>query len=51
MEHVSGTEIVLKPDTAIFGDVAFSVDMIKTWMAENSDKMNLPLINISRVVL
>ena len=36
MEHPSGTEIILKPDSLIFGDAKFSVDMIKEWVAENN---------------
>lgn len=31
MEHSSGTEIILKPDSRIFGDIRFSADMIKEW--------------------
>lgn len=36
MEHSSGTEIILKPDSRIFGDVRFSTDMIKKWVEENN---------------
>ena len=36
MEHPSGTEIILKPDSLIFGDTRFSVDKIKEWVAENN---------------
>ena len=36
MEHTSGTEIILKPDSLIFGDIRFSVDMIKEWVEENN---------------
>lgn len=32
-EHTSGTEIVLRPDRAIFGDLKFDVDVIKEWVA------------------
>ncbi len=35
VQHFSGTEIVLKPDTAIFGELKFSVNMIKEWVKEN----------------
>ncbi len=35
MEHPSGTEIVLKPDSAIFGELKFSVDMIREWIEEH----------------
>jgi len=48
-EHTSGTEIVLRPDTAIFGDEAFSIDMIKTWVAENIDKDNPPAVYIEQL--
>lgn len=36
MKHPSGTEIILKPDSLIFGDTKFSVDMIKEWVKENN---------------
>ena len=36
MEHLSGTEIILKPDSRIFGDIRFSTDMIKKWVEENN---------------
>lgn len=36
MEHPSGTEIILKPDSRIFGDIRFSVDMIKKWVEKNN---------------
>ncbi len=36
MEHASGTEIILKPDSLILGDTKFSVDMIKEWVKENN---------------
>lgn len=36
MEHSSGTEIILKPDSRIFGDIRFSTDMIKKWVEENN---------------
>ncbi len=36
MEHPSGTEIILKPDSRIFGDIRFSGDMIKEWVEENN---------------
>ena len=32
MVHESGTEITLRPDTAIFGDIAFSVELIWEWL-------------------
>lgn len=36
MEHSSGTEIILKPDSRIFGDIRFSTDMIQKWIEENN---------------
>lgn len=44
LEHMSGTEIVLKPDKQIFGDMAFSVDAIKNWAEEN-------IVNSVKVVI
>jgi AraC-like DNA-binding protein len=38
LEHPTGTEIILKPDTAIFGDVKFSEEIIKKWLEENADE-------------
>lgn len=35
LEHMSGTEMILKPDTQIFGEVAFSVDVIQDWVTNN----------------
>ena len=32
MVHGSGTEITLRPDTDIFGDTAFSVELIQEWL-------------------
>lgn len=40
MVHESGTEITFKPDTAIFGDTAFSVQLIQEWL--DSKIMNWP---------
>jgi DNA gyrase/topoisomerase IV subunit B len=34
--HPSGTEIVLRPDKAIFGDTGFSEEAISHWMKERS---------------
>lgn len=33
----SGTEIILKPDTAIFGDTEFSKDMICDWLKKKTE--------------
>lgn len=33
--HISGTEIILKPDKQIFGDTEFSVDVIRGWIKGN----------------
>lgn len=35
LEHMSGTEIVLKPDMQIFGDTEFSMEVIRCWVEEN----------------
>ncbi len=34
-EHLSGTDMVLKPDRQIFGDTEFSAEVIKDWVEEN----------------
>ena len=33
----SGTEIILKPDTAIFGDMEFSQDALYSWLKDKSE--------------
>lgn len=48
MEHDSGTEIILKPDTVIFGGLVFSVDTIKKWVTENTANNNLPIVKIEK---
>ena len=35
LEHMSGTEMVLKPDRKIFGDTEFSMEVIRRWVEEN----------------
>lgn len=35
MVHESGTEITIKPDTAIFGDTTFSVELVQEWLDSN----------------
>ena len=35
--RVSGTEMILKPDMQIFGETAFSIDVIQGWVADNID--------------
>ena len=42
----SGTEIILKPDTAIFGEIAFSKDVICKWLEENSADIASLTINL-----
>ena len=37
LEHESGTQMILKPDTQIFGETTFSVEVIKNWVQENAD--------------
>lgn len=42
LEHTSGTEMILKPDRQIFGDMQFSVNVLKEWIQENaSDKVKV----------
>lgn len=36
LEHMSGTEMILKPDTQIFGEATFSAEAIKNWAEENA---------------
>lgn len=45
-EHASGTEITLKPDVAIFGDMVFSTGRIRDWIKENSNNEGRPTIKI-----
>lgn len=40
LEHSSGTEIVMKPDTQIFGDLRFSAEVIEGWIKENIRNRN-----------
>ena len=35
LEHVSGTELILKPDELIFGDMTFPLEYIKSWVEKN----------------
>lgn len=45
----SGTEIILRPDKAIFGDIVFSTQIICDWLSENSaDIVNLE-INVQSI--
>lgn len=37
LDRVSGTEMILKPDMQIFGETAFSIDVIQDWLADNID--------------
>ena len=46
LEHESGTEMILKPDTQIFGRTAFSVEVIEKWIEENADIYSELRINI-----
>lgn len=46
VEHESGTEMILKPDTQIFGRTAFSVEVIEKWIEENADIYSELRINI-----
>ena len=44
MVHESGTEITFKPDTVIFGNTAFSIELIQEWL--DSKIMNCPQLCI-----
>ena len=46
LEHESGTKMILKPDVQIFGETAFSVDVIKDWIKENIDNYSGLIVNI-----
>lgn len=35
LEHTTGTEMIIKPDSQIFGETAFSVEVIRDWVKEN----------------
>lgn len=35
LEHKSGTEMILKPDRQIFGEMQFSVEVLRNWIEEN----------------
>ena len=35
LEHKSGTEMILKPDRQIFGDMQFSVEVLRNWIEAN----------------
>ncbi len=35
LEHKSGTEMILKPDGQIFGDMQFSVEVLRNWIEAN----------------
>lgn len=42
LEHMCGTEIILKPDKQIFGDMGFSIQIIRSWVEENiADKVKV----------
>lgn len=36
LEHKSGTEMILKPDGQIFGDMQFSMNVLEEWIEENA---------------
>lgn len=50
-EHSPGMEIILKPDTAIFGDTLFSIEMIKNWVDKNVDADKKMIVNIHESTL
>lgn len=37
LERATGTEMILKPDKQIFGDVTFSMEVISKWVEEKID--------------
>ena len=44
--YSSGTEIILKPDTAIFGDTKFSSEILNSWLKDKSANMNNFTFNV-----
>jgi len=47
LPHVTGTEITLKPDTAIFGDTSFSQKIICDWIEANSKDISNLTVDLS----
>lgn len=43
---ITGTEIILKPDTAIFGETVFSEEMINNWLKEETKDIVSLKVNI-----
>ena len=41
-----GTEIILKPDTVIFGDMAFSQEILCDWIKEKSADIGNLIIKV-----
>lgn len=37
LEHASGTEMILKPDRQIFGEILFAAEVIREWLKENTN--------------
>lgn len=46
LEHTSGTEIIMKPDTQIFGDLRFSAEVIEGWIKENIGNRNVLKVTV-----
>lgn len=46
MEHSSGTQITLKPDINIFGDLEFSKELIELWLKERTKDVKNLIIRI-----
>ena len=45
LEHMPGTEIILKPDKQIFGDMIFSAEVIRSWVKENiADRVKVVML-------
>lgn len=47
LQHATGTEITLKPDTIIFGDTLFSQKIINDWIEANSKDIPNLKVNLS----
>lgn len=48
LEHESGTEIILKPDSVIYGDCNFSEKIIDAWIEEYRESIKGVEVAISK---
>lgn len=46
LEHMPGTEMILKPDSQIFGETEFSAEIIRDWVKENANIYSGLKVNI-----